>query len=39
MQNFIQFENADGDFDPVCLREKHWELIKIDTIDFIDTLK
>ncbi len=38
-KNFIQFENADGDFDPVCLREKHWELIKVDTIDFVNTLK
>ncbi len=38
-KNFTQFENADGDFDPVCLREKHWELIKIDMIDFIKALK
>ena len=38
-KNFVQFENADGDFDPVCLREKHWELIKIDIIDFVKTLK
>ncbi len=38
-KNFVQFENADGDFDPVCLREKHWELIKVDTIDFVNTLK
>jgi len=37
--NFTQFENADGDFDPVCLREKHWELIKVDMIDFIKALK
>lgn len=37
--NFVQFENADGDFDPVCLREKHWELIKVDIIDFVNTLK
>ena len=37
--NFTQFENADGDFDPVCLREKHWELIKVDMLDFIKVLK
>ena len=37
--NFTQFENADGDFDPVCLREKHWELIKVDMLDFIKALK
>ena len=36
--NFVRFENADGDFNPVCLREKHWELIKIDMIDFTNTL-
>jgi Nucleotidyl transferase AbiEii toxin, Type IV TA system len=38
-KNFTQFENADGDFDPVCLREKHWELIKVDMLDFIKALK
>lgn len=36
--NFTQFENADVDFDPICLRGKYWELIKVDIIDFIDTL-
>lgn len=36
--NFTQFENADVDFDPICLREKYWELIKLDTIDFIGKL-
>ncbi len=39
INQFTQFENADGDFDPVCLRQKHWELIKVDTIDFIRALK
>ena len=38
-KNFVQFENANGDFDPVCLREKHWELIKVDIIDFVKKLK
>ncbi len=37
-KNFTSFDNADGDFDPVCLREKHWELIKLDLIDFVKTL-
>lgn len=36
--NFTQFKNADEDFDPICLREKHWEVIKMDMLDFIDTL-
>lgn len=28
--NFIYFTDADDDFDPVCLRGKYWELIKLD---------
>ncbi|MCX6255914.1 MAG: nucleotidyl transferase AbiEii/AbiGii toxin family protein [Bacteroidia bacterium] len=33
-KSFSDFENADEDFDPVCLKEKHWEIIKLDMIDF-----
>jgi hypothetical protein len=33
--NFTQFANADDDFDPICLRGKHWELIKLDLIEFV----
>lgn len=29
-KNFTQFKNADDDFDPLCLRGKYWELIKLD---------
>jgi Nucleotidyl transferase AbiEii toxin, Type IV TA system len=36
--NFTQFENADEDFDPVCLKEKYWELIKMDITDFMSKL-
>jgi predicted nucleotidyltransferase component of viral defense system len=32
--NFSNFKNADDDFDPVCLKGKHWEIIKLDIIDF-----
>ncbi|WP_293880661.1 MULTISPECIES: nucleotidyl transferase AbiEii/AbiGii toxin family protein [unclassified Sphingobacterium] len=28
--NLINFENADNDFDPVCLKGKYWEFIKAD---------
>jgi predicted nucleotidyltransferase component of viral defense system len=28
------FKSADDDFDPVCLKNKHWEIIKLDMIDF-----
>jgi predicted nucleotidyltransferase component of viral defense system len=30
----INYENADDDNEPECLRGKHWNLIKLDLIDF-----
>lgn len=33
------FEKADDDFEPICLRGKYWELIKLDLIDFADNQK
>lgn len=33
--NFTNFELADGDFDPNCLKGKHWELIKSDFADLL----
>ncbi|MEZ7504858.1 nucleotidyl transferase AbiEii/AbiGii toxin family protein [Flavobacterium sp. Arc2] len=27
---FVNFESADADFDPICLLDKSWELIKLD---------
>ena len=35
---FTDFEEADCDFEPDCLRGKHWEFIKLDMIDFIEDL-
>ena len=32
---FIRFQNANDDFEPGCLRGKHWELIKLDIVDFL----
>jgi len=32
--SFLNFRNADDDFDPICLKGKHWEIIKLDLIDF-----
>lgn len=29
-QNFTDFSRADEDFNPICLKGKHWELIKLD---------
>jgi hypothetical protein len=33
-RNFSNFENADDDFDPICLKGKYWEIIKLDIIVF-----
>ncbi len=33
--NFTKFTNADEDFNPVCLKGKYWEVIKLDIIDFV----
>lgn len=33
--NFTKFENADEDFDPYCLRNKTWEIVKLDMIDYV----
>ena len=38
LSNFTKFENADADFDPICLRGKHWELIKLDILDEVMSL-
>ena len=38
-QIFIYFEDADGDFEPDCLRGKYWKFIKLDLIDFIKEVK
>lgn len=32
--SFSDFTLADEDFDPICLKGKHWEIIKLDIIDF-----
>jgi len=36
--NFVNFENADNDFEPICLLGKHWEIIKLDFIDVIEKI-
>jgi hypothetical protein len=35
-RNFTNFKNADDDFDPICLKGKYWEIIKLDIIDFAE---
>jgi predicted nucleotidyltransferase component of viral defense system len=33
---FTNFERANNDFNPECLKGKHWELIRLDLEDFIE---
>jgi|SRR6185312_8804 len=37
IRNLTLFSKADTDFDPVCLRNRSWELIKLDIIDFANS--
>nr|WP_315155734.1 nucleotidyl transferase AbiEii/AbiGii toxin family protein [uncultured Flavobacterium sp.] len=39
IERFTDFSEADDDFEPLCLRERHWEIVKLDIIDLIGTLK
>lgn len=32
-KNFVDFQRADEDFTPICLKGKHWELIKLDFVE------
>jgi predicted nucleotidyltransferase component of viral defense system len=34
---FVNFELADVDFDPICLLDKSWELIKLDFFESLNT--
>ena len=34
IRNLTDFRMADDDFEPNCLKGKHWELIKLDLINF-----
>lgn len=35
---FTNFEEADDDFEPDCLRGNHWELVKVDIVEFVASL-
>lgn len=39
LNNLIDFELADDDFDPICLRGKYWEFIKEDIVDAVKAYK
>lgn len=34
--NFSNFEQADTDFDPICLKGKYWEVIKLDILEALE---
>jgi len=34
--NFADFTRADGDFDPICLKGKYWDLIKFDFVNALN---
>jgi hypothetical protein len=36
---FTDFVNADTDFDPICLRKKYWEIIKLDLIEAVQQVQ
>lgn len=38
IHNFTDFSLADEDFEPICLREKIWELIKLDFVELVDDI-
>lgn len=35
LAKFTDFSEADDDFEPDCLRGKHWEFIKLDLMEFV----
>ena len=35
IKNFTNFNIADEDFDPICLKGKYWGFIKDDIVDFV----
>jgi hypothetical protein len=39
ISNFTSFASADKEFDPVCLKGKKWELIKLDFVEIMGILK
>jgi hypothetical protein len=39
IRNFTNFISADEDFDPICLSGKHWEIIKLDLAELVDSNK
>ncbi|MBW6492536.1 MAG: nucleotidyl transferase AbiEii/AbiGii toxin family protein [Lentimicrobium sp.] len=39
INKFTDFNQADYEFDPICLRKKHWEIIKLELIQYVNSAK
>ena len=39
LEKLINFDAADNDFEPMCLRNKYWEVIKLDFIELVQDYK
>ncbi len=37
IEKLVYFDEAENDFDPICLRNKYWEIIKLDFEELIAT--
>ncbi len=35
LESLVDFSSADDDLDPVCLKGKAWELIKLDFVEWM----
>ncbi|MDP4272057.1 MAG: nucleotidyl transferase AbiEii/AbiGii toxin family protein, partial [Bacteroidota bacterium] len=38
IRNLLYFDEADCDFDPVCLKHKYWEVIKLDFVAAVEKI-
>ena len=34
-KQFLNFESANEDFDPICLKGNFWEIVRLDIMDFV----
>lgn len=39
IEKLTDFSHADEDFEPICLKGKHWEIIKLDLLEFVHNSK
>ena len=39
IEKLTEFSHPDEDFEPICLRGKHWEIVKLDLLEFVQNSK